>query len=128
MRKEDTVQPDAKGFFASLFDLSFSSLITTRIIKVLYVLALIAIGLGYLVFTISAFASDTAFGVITLFVLGPIVALIYVVYARVFLEVVIALFRIMESNVEMVGLLRDRQGTSTPPQSAGGPPQPPPSG
>lgn len=128
MRKEDTVQPDAKGFFASLFDLSFSSLITTRIIKVLYVLALIGIGLGYLVFTISAFASDTAFGVITLFVLGPIVALIYVVYARVFLELVIALFRIMESNVEMVGLLRDRQGTSTPPQSAGGPPQSPPSG
>lgn len=111
------MQPDAKGFFASLFDLSFSSLITTRIIKVLYVLALIVIGLGYLVFTVSAFATDTGFGVLTLIVLGPIVALFYIVYARVFLEIVIALFRIMETNVEMVGLLRNGQSPGAPPAS-----------
>ena len=32
---------DAKGFFAALFDFSFTSLVTTRIIKVLYALILV---------------------------------------------------------------------------------------
>jgi len=99
------MQAEPKGFFASLFDLSFSSLITTKIIKVLYVLTLVGIGLGYVVFTISAFASDPAIGAIILFVVGPIVSLLYIVYARVFLEIVIALFRIMESNIEIAGKL-----------------------
>ena len=47
-----------KGFLASLFDLSFSNLITTKVIKVIYILSMILIGLGALVIVIAAFASD----------------------------------------------------------------------
>ena len=36
---------EAKGFFSSLFDYSFSSFITPKIIKVLYVLLTIAVSL-----------------------------------------------------------------------------------
>jgi hypothetical protein len=119
------LQPEAKGFFASLFDLSFSSLITTKIIKVLYVLTLATIGLAYLAFTISAFAADSTAGLFVLFIGGPIMALVYIVYARVFLEIVIALFRIMESNLQIADRLSDRQpapaSPATPP-----PPSPPP--
>jgi len=32
---------ESKGFLASMFDLSFSSFVTTRLIKVLYILALL---------------------------------------------------------------------------------------
>jgi len=102
------LQSEAKGFFASLFDLSFSSLITTKIIKVMYVITLALIGLAYLAFTLSAFSADPGAGALVLFIVGPLIALFYIVYARVFLEIVIALFRIMESNVEMAGLMRSQ--------------------
>jgi hypothetical protein len=123
------LQSEAKGFFASLFDLSFSSLVTTKIIKVLYVITLVLIGLGYLVFTISAFAADSGAGALVLFIIGPLVALFYTIYARVFLEIVIALFRIMESNVEMVGLMRGQgQPAAVPPPAQATPPPNAPSG
>lgn len=91
-----------KGFFASLFDFSFSSLITTKIIKVLYVISMIVIGLGALLFTLAAFRASAVFGVVTLIILAPLGSLIYVIYTRVILEVLIALFRIMENTQELV--------------------------
>jgi len=100
------LQPEAKGFFSSLFDLSFSSLVTTKIIKVLYVITLVLIGLGYVFFTVSAFAADSGAGVFVLVIVGPLLALFYTVYARVLMEIIIALFRIMESNIEIAGLMR----------------------
>ncbi len=87
-----------KGFFGSLFDLSFSSLVTTKIIKVLYVLALIVIGLGALALIITGFADSVTSGVLMLVIVAPLFALLYVVYTRVILEVVIVLFRILETN------------------------------
>ena len=44
-----------KGFFGSLFDVSFSSLVTTKVIKVLYILSMILIGLMALIFVGAAF-------------------------------------------------------------------------
>ena len=95
-----------KGFFASLFDLSFSSLVTTKVIKVIYVLTLIAIGLFALALVITGFHTSAAAGVLVLLVVAPVVSLFYVVYARVLLEFVIAVFRIMETNVQLVELQR----------------------
>ena len=120
-----------KGFFASLFDISFSSLITTKVIKVLYVLSMIIIGLGALFFIGAAFADSAAAGVIVLVVVAPLFALLYLVYVRVLLEIVIVIFRIMETNIELVELQRASQGgpptgptTTMPPP--GGPSSPPP--
>ncbi len=106
-----------KGFFGALFDLSFSSFITTKIIKVLYVLAIIIAGLIALGYTIAAFAADPVLGLLTLVILAPLGFLLYVIYTRVILELFIAIFRIMETNTELVHLQRG---------AAGGPPQPPP--
>ena len=104
-----------KGFLASLFDASFSNLITPRVIKVLYILSMIVIGLTALVFIAAAFADSAATGIITLVVVAPLVALLYLIYTRVILEVIICLFRIMESNVEMLTLQRAAAGPATPP-------------
>jgi hypothetical protein len=90
-----------KGFFESLFDISFTSFITTKIIKFLYVLALIAIGLIALAFVVGAFSRSAALGVLVLVILAPLFSLIYIVYARVTLELIIQIFRITE-------LLRDQ--------------------
>jgi phosphoglycerol transferase MdoB-like AlkP superfamily enzyme len=130
--------PQDKGFFGSLFDTTFSSLITTKIIRVLYILALIVIGLAALFYTIFAFTQSAALGVITLLVLAPLAALLYAIYTRVILEVIIVLFRILETNQQIAantaGLAGGGAPSSTfvPPATSGGydapPPPPPPPG
>ena len=107
-----------KGFFASLFDLSFTSFITTKIIKFLYVLTLVLIGLFALAFVIAAFDQSTGFGVAALLVLAPLGFLLYAIYSRVLLEFLIAVFRIMESNHELVFLTRQQTGGWSAPTTA----------
>jgi uncharacterized membrane protein len=111
---------DSKGFFGSLFDLSFSSLVTPKIIKVIYVLTLIAIALVAILFTISAFSTSSGLGAVTLLIIAPILSLFYIVYARVFLEFFLAIFRVAETNAELVSLKRIEMGLDGAP-----PPQPP---
>jgi hypothetical protein len=111
-----------KGFLGSLFDVSFSSLITAKVIKVIYILSMVLIGLFALVFVAAAFTESAAGGIITLLVFAPLAALLYLVYVRVILEVIICVFRITETNVELVALQRAAAGPGTPP-----PPSPPPS-
>lgn len=112
-----------KGFFASLFDISFSSLVATKVIKIIYVLSMILIGLFALVFVAGAFSNSVAAGLFTLIILAPLAALLYLIYVRVILEVIICVFRIMETNVELVSLQRAATGPATPPPS---PPPPAP--
>ena len=103
----------AKGFFASLFDFSFSSLITTKIIKLVYIIATIAIGLflfiGLLTGLIELVTGSIIGGLITIIV-TPIIALIYLILSRIYLELVIILFRIGED----VRRLADGQGFAAP--------------
>lgn len=103
----------AKGFFGSLFDYSFSSFVTPRIIKVLYVLATILIGLWTLFLAAAAFETSETAGVLTLFLFGPLFFLVSMLYARVLLELVIVFFRI-NGNVQEIR--DDRLGVA--PQAA----------
>ena len=92
---------DPKGFFASLFDFSFSSFITTKIIKVLFILAIIGSAIGALFLLFAGFTSGNFFGVLFALVLAPLAFLIYTILARVWLEIVIVLFRIAENTQKM---------------------------
>jgi Domain of unknown function (DUF4282) len=85
---------EAKSFFGSLFDYSFSSFITPRIIKVLYVLATILIVLWTLAFVLIAFKASSGLGIVTLLIFGPIFFVLGMIYARVLLELLIVFFRI----------------------------------
>ena len=89
-------QQNGKGFFAALFDYSFNSFVTPTIVKFVYVLATIAIGLFVLVFVVAGFASNTpAAGLVVLF-LAPIVGLIYLAFIRMGLEFCYALVRMSD--------------------------------
>ncbi|MER3420155.1 MAG: hypothetical protein C4290_06350 [Chloroflexota bacterium] len=83
------------SFFQALFDLSFSEFITTRIIKVLYVLVLIGVGLVSLAIFFSL-AQSGAGGLIVGLIVAPLLFLLYVIVARVWMELVIVIFRIAE--------------------------------
>jgi uncharacterized protein DUF4282 len=124
---------EPKGFLASLFDTSFASLITPRVIKVIYIITMVVIGLAALFWIVAAFSQSVALGVVVLVIAAPLVSLLYLIYTRVFLEVIIALFRIMESNIELVQIQRDSAAgvppaaaPSTPPPASPPPPSEPP--
>ena len=91
-----------RGFLSSLFDLSFTDLITLRLIKVVYVLVIIAAAAASLGYVVVAFKASTAGGFLAL-LFSWIPFLIYVILARVSLEMVIIFFRISEDVKVLVG-------------------------
>jgi Domain of unknown function (DUF4282) len=123
MSTTPVIPPARKGFLASLLDPSFSTLVTTRVIRFLYLLLLVLIGIGLVVWIIAAIASGSATEIVLALIVGPLVTLVYVIYARVFLEVIMAIFRILESSREIAFLQREQLGLMR--QQADGPQQPP---
>ena len=90
----------AKGLIGSLFDLSFKSFVTPKVIQILFILELIVLAVFAIAMIAMGFAQSALAGVLTL-LLSPLIFLIGVLIARIYLELVIVLFRIYET-------LRDR--------------------
>ena len=112
-----------RGFFASLFDFSFSSFITIRLIKVIYALFIAGSAVFALLFVASAFRASALFGLFVLLIVAPVLFFFYVILARVYLELVVAIFRIAENTSILAG-----QGGSLslpPPPPRPAPPSPP---
>lgn len=95
---------DERNFFAALFDFTFTSFITTKIIKVLYVLVMIMIGLSALLFTFDAFKLNATFGLLTLVIGDPLFIIVVLALWRLYLEFYIVVFRIAED----IRALRER--------------------
>src|SRR5262249_17234247 len=85
-----------QGFISSLFDFSFTSFVTPKVIRVLYALIMIAVGLGVLFFVILTFRLNAALGAITLLILGPVYFLVTMAFYRLVLEFFMVTFRIYE--------------------------------
>jgi hypothetical protein len=95
-------QPRAKGergFVGSLFDFSFNSFVTPKIIKVLYVLFTIWTALVSLLILIVSFRTGGAVaGIFVLVVIVPIYVLLTLGVWRVILEAFMVVFRIYEET------------------------------
>lgn len=87
-----------RGFLADLFDTSFQEFITPRIARVVYILMIIGVGLWCLAFLASAISSKDGGMVLTALVLGPLVFLLGVMAARIYMELVLVIFRIAENT------------------------------
>ena len=98
------------GFIARIFDFSFKEFVTTKIIKVLFVLGIIVATIGALGFLISSFATGKFFGILIGLVLAPIIWFVYIVLIRVWLEIIIVLFRIAENTNKLVDLQKKQTG------------------
>ncbi len=90
---------EPKGFFASLFDMSFNEFITIKIIKFLFILAII----GAAFFSISMLFTPGMFFLFRL-LLAPIAFILWVLLARIWMELVIVAFRIAENTNKLVQL------------------------
>ena len=95
---------DARGFLGALFDFGFTSFVTPKVIKVLYMLIVIGTVLSALVFTIMVFEASVAFGVLTLVVGDPLFVLIVLAIYRIILEFFVVTFRVAED----IRALRER--------------------
>jgi len=88
-----------KGFFGSLFDFSFKSFVTPKIIRVLYVLFTIWTALVALVLLIVGFRTGgMAGGLFMLIIVVPIYVLLTLGVWRVVLEAFMVIFRIYEET------------------------------
>jgi len=110
------------GFLASLFDYSFSSFITSKIIKVLYVLSTIIIGLTTLLLVLAAFNASSGAGLLTLVIIGPLFFLISMIYTRVLLELLMVIFRIHEDVRDINGRAGGTREAPPAPAAALAPP------
>ncbi|HVT67871.1 MAG TPA: DUF4282 domain-containing protein [Trebonia sp.] len=98
-RPKQPKQPGEKGFFGSLFDFSFSSMVTPKIIKVLYVLFTVWTALVALVVLVIGFRTGgLAGGLFTLIIIDPILVLLTLGIYRVILEAFMVIFRIYEET------------------------------
>jgi hypothetical protein len=88
-----------KGFFGSLFDFSFNSFVTPKIVKVLYVLITIWTALLALTILVIGFRTGSlAGGLFTLIIIEPIFILLSLGIYRVILEAFMVIFRIYEET------------------------------
>ncbi len=92
-------QADASGFLASLFDLSFTSFITSKLIKVLYVLGIVGAAVWALIMAGTGI-SQGGVGLL-LALLSPVLFLAGVIYFRVMMEVIMVIFRAAEHLAEI---------------------------
>lgn len=124
MQPQTTVDHE-KGFFRSLFDLSFRHFVTGRVVSFLYVASLIFVSLnalftaGYFSVLLGVFlgslysqALGWVVGTILFLLLAPILLFVSVVYVRVLLEIIMVLFRIAENTAVLArGAMPETQTT-----------------
>ena len=84
-----------QDFFSTLFDFSFSEFVTTKIIKVIYGIGVLFAGIVAIAFIVKGFDASAFLGILALIV-SPVVFIIYIILIRVWVEVVIVLFKISE--------------------------------
>ena len=92
------------GFFGTLFDFSFSQFVTSQLVSILYLLFLVFVGLGLLIAlgsgVLKLFHGDFL-GALFAIIFSPLVAIIAVVIGRVYLELIIVIFKIAENTKAM---------------------------
>jgi Domain of unknown function (DUF4282) len=95
---------DARGFLGALFDFGFTSFVTPKIIRVLYMLIMAGTVISALVFTIIVFKASMMFGFLMLVIGDPLFILIVLAIYRVTLEFFAVTFRVAED----IRALRER--------------------
>jgi len=96
------------GFFKSLFDLSFTSLITTKLIKILYGLSIAGLAIASLFWVVVGMKLSGE-GFMAVFPLALPFFLFGVCYTRVMLEITIVVFRIAEHTAEIAQHVRIKE-------------------
>jgi hypothetical protein len=98
----------SKGFFASLFDVSFDSFVTPTIIKIVYILAMVGVGFFTLVLALEGFRFLGVYGFFVLLIICPLYFFFSLLLTRIYMELIMVVFRLAND----VRIIRDRGGLS----------------
>lgn len=91
-----------KGFFAKLFDLSFSEFIAVQIAGVLYGIGILFIGLGALAILFGGL-SQGPLPAIGALIVAPLVFVLNIIFFRITLEAFISSIRTAENTSRIAG-------------------------
>jgi hypothetical protein len=97
--KANTLWSELRAALDLVLDFSFQHFVTPRLIRLLYALSLMAAVLATLTWMFSGFTQSLFYGMFT-FVTGPVAFVIYILSARVVMEVILAIFLIAEKLLE----------------------------
>ena len=86
----------AKGFIGSIFDFSFESFVTPKIVKLVYFLMLVGVAIGSLFMLVSGLYQGGTSAVIAL-IGAPIMLILGAVISRVYVELVMLAFKMLET-------------------------------
>ena len=112
IQKENSF-PNSAGFFKALWDFSFTEFVTPKIIKFIYGLTILFAGLFALVLIIAGFSAHAGIGLFTLLIAAPVIFVTSVIYGRVFMEIIIVVFRIADhAAVIAINTTTGRQNVS----------------
>jgi hypothetical protein len=84
----------------ALFDLSFTRFLTIGVVRIIYILGILLLVLGWLVAVIGGFVNGFGTGLLAL-IFATIVILLELLFLRVWLELIVVLFRIGENTSAM---------------------------
>jgi hypothetical protein len=84
-----------KGFLNNLFDFSFSEFVSVDLIRVLYVISIVLAVVAAIAGVVAMFSNSLAVGVGAL-ILSPVILFLYILFARVLMEIFIVIFMIAE--------------------------------
>lgn len=89
---------DPRKILASLFDPSFSEFITVRIINVIFIISIVFSAICSFNFLLAGLASRSVLVGLGAVIISPILFILYVLAARVLLELILVIFRIAENT------------------------------
>jgi hypothetical protein len=94
--KPATLWSELRAVLDLILDFSFQHFVTPRLIRLLYALSLLAAVLATVTWMFSGFSSGSILSGLFTFVTGPVAFVLYVLSARVVMEVILAIFQIAE--------------------------------
>jgi hypothetical protein len=106
---------ETKGFFTALFDFGFTSFITLKFLRVIYTFLVCLILLVGLLFLVIGLAQGGGTAVVVIF-LAPLATLLYLIFVRIYMELIAMFFRIGENTSIMAAKLT---GQAPPPAAPG---------
>lgn len=109
-----------------LLDFSFTEYFTIKAIKIIYILAIALSAIGALVILGGGFASRSFSGIVGGIIMAPIMFAVWVISARIWLELILVVFNISNNIQTLVELKEAEGGPGEEPVSAPQPEGPPP--
>ena len=85
---------EEKGMIGTIFDFSFDRFVTTKVIKILLGLAMVANAVITIMVIVGGFRSGAFAGILAI-ILSPVIYVIMMLVSRIYLELIIVAFRIV---------------------------------